>query len=325
MPRGLFWMWADVFGGTSLKRRGSYGFDVGSDGRVVSNRRNVRLLSCLLLDWKIIEGDGGPGTSAEDHGAWHLFCHLAAGAAVFRMPGCGGAWAGITYDLRRQRYVASLCCTGVRRDPALRLLSPEATTVLKRATWGGFLEGASRGRILDRNASDPGDPATVDRRQDYDQNPNSSADGGPVWEMWCASRDIRTSRAVGHSLVSAYVDLLSVLGGRFASVVARGRMEPEYGHLRQMCAMVDAGLIAVDDALCEIEPAAIPPINAMALLEATPAAFARAAAGIGELRSRPAYYMYERRITSFASTALLRRLVRTLGSSAPGTPSNSTP
>ncbi|CAG0986471.1 hypothetical protein PHYC_02051 [Phycisphaerales bacterium] len=293
--------------------RGRYRFVVDSNGRVASTPQNVRLFRQLLLDWSIIDGDGGPGTKADGRGSWHVFCHLAAGAGVFRLPRRGGVWVGITFDQSRRRYAATVCCTTSRGVAAYPLRSSPAATVLRRATWCGFVEGASRGRILDRQAHDPGNPITTDRRQDYDQNPNSTADGGPVWEMWSASRDIRTPRGAGDSLVSAYLELLSVLGGRFASVVARGRMDPEYGHLRQMCAMVDAGLIEVAEALCDIEPVPIPPAIATTLLEATPSAFAHAAAAIGLIRSTHAYYMYDRRVLNFASAALLRRLVRTLG------------
>lgn len=187
-----------------------------------------------------------------------------------------------------------------------------ATRLLGKAELLGYLEGASRGHILNRNANDPGDPAKDDRRQDYDQNPNSPKDGGPVWEMWTVSRDIRPSSRLGNSLVHAYAALLSVLGGRFGAVIARGRMEPEYGHLRQMCAMIDAGFISSEDALTDIEATAIPQDVEQILLEATPEAFVTAAEMLAMLRKRPCYWMYSRKVSSFATASLLRRLVATL-------------
>ncbi|MFT3685845.1 MAG: hypothetical protein QM783_13140 [Phycisphaerales bacterium] len=175
------------------------------------------------------------------------------------------------------------------------------------------MEGASRGHILDRSANDPGNPTKDDRRQDYDQNVNSPNDGGPVWEMWTVSRDIRPENKLGSSLVEAYAELLSVLGSRFAAVVARGRMEPEYGHLRQMCALIDAGFITPEEAMTDIEAVAIPPDVERILLEATPEAFVTAAEMLAKRRKKPCYWMYSRKVSSFASASLLRRLVKTLG------------
>ena len=83
----------------------------------------------------------------------------------------------------------------------------------------GYVEGASRGHILDRNAKDPGDPQTVDRRQDYDRSVSSEEDGGPGWEHWCTSRDIVQPESLGSGLLKAYLTLVAVLGGRFAATV----------------------------------------------------------------------------------------------------------
>lgn len=292
-----------------MQRRGSYGFDVNAAGSITCCARNAQLLRRLLVDWSIIDGDGGPGTESNGIGAWHLFCHLAAGAAIFRSP---TAWAGLTYDARRRSYSATLCCktrTGIATCP---IVAPQAARLLRRAEWAGYVEGASHGRILHRGARDRGDPSTTDRRQDYDRDPDSTADGGPVWELWSASRDICTPGRPGYAIVRACVELISVLGGSFAGTIARGRAEPEYGHLRQMCAMIDAGLISVKDALRDTQPVVIPQRAEKILMDATPTAFARAAAELGRLRRTPAYYMYRRKITSFASASLLRRLARTL-------------
>jgi hypothetical protein len=186
--------------------------------------------------------------------------------------------------------------------------------LITHGEWCGYLEGASRGHILDRSANDAGNPDKDDRRQDYDQPTNSSKDGGPVWEMWTVSRDIRTTNRLGSSLIQAYVELLRILGGRFAAVVARGRMEPEYGHLRQMCAMIDASIISAEASLVDIEPISIPPRVERILLEATPEAFARAAKFLVDTQPKPCYHMYERKLSSFVPASLLRKLVCSLRS-----------
>lgn len=294
-----------------MTRRGTYGFEVDSSGRLVRTPSNTKLLRKLLLDWSIIDGDGGPGAEPDGRGTWHVFCHLAAAAGIVRLNSGKAAWIGILFDQTRRRYAASVCWSRSGRIAALPLFSPLATKMLKQARSRGFIEGASRGRILDRTAEDPGDPKSTDRRQDYDQNPNSSSDGGPVWEMWSASRNVVSPRGVGHSLVAAYLDLLVFLGGGFTGVVARGRMEPEYGHLRQLRALVDSGLIDVTDALLDLPPVAIPSELEMSLQRARPEAFARAATELSKHRTS-AYHMYSRKITSFAPAPLLLRLTRSL-------------
>lgn len=266
----------------------------------------------LLLNWELVDRDGGPGTKPDSRGSWHLFCHLAAAGAIRRLSNGGAAWVGIHYDRRKERYEAAVFTTLSGRVVSLPLRSRETHRLLEESELCAYIEGASRGRILDRDANDAGDPTKDDRRQDYNQSPSSPKDGGPVWEMWTVSRDIRPGSPLGNSSVEAYAELLSVLGGRFASVVARGRMEPEYGHLRQMCAMVDAGFITPEEALTDIDAVAIPTNVERILLEATPEAFATAADMLVKLRKKPCYWMYSRKVSSFATASLLRRLVGTL-------------
>ncbi len=270
----------------------------------------------VLLDWQAIDGDAGPGAINNRRGSWHLFCHLAAAAALYRLPGRRPAWVGILYDRGARRYFAAICAGLNHRQSILPLKSRKARELVARGAWRGYLEGGSRGHILDRAANDPGDSQKVDRRQDYDQDINSLKDGGPVWEMWTVSRDIRAKSILGSSLIEAYGDLLDVLGGRFAAVVARGRIEPEYGHLRQMCALIDAGFVTPDEALTEIDAVAIQPNVERILLEATPEAFSRAAALLVRERRKPCYFMYSRKLSSFASASLIRRLAVTLGPAA---------
>ena len=279
-----------------------------------------RRLGRVFRDWQTIDRDGGPGTESNGRGSWHVFCHLAAAAGVLRIPDIGCAWAGILHDPSGDRYFSAICMQSGRRFEVHPLPSPAAARLLERGEWCGFIEGASRGHILNRVATDAGDPDMDDRRQDYDQNPNSPKDGGPVWEMWTVSRDIRPSSPLGSSLVEAYAELLSVLGGRFAAVVARGRMEPEYGHLRQMCAMIDAGFIRPEEALTDIDAVAIPPDVERILLEATPEAFATAAEMLVRKSRKPCYWMYSRKVSSFATASLLRRLVRTLSPGVTNSP-----
>jgi hypothetical protein len=264
-----------------------------------------------LLNWEAIDRDGGPGAMDDGRGCWHVFCHLAAASAIYRMPSGTAAWVGVLFDAGRQRYFAAVCAD-LDGGSSLPLKSAAAREMIACGKWHSYLEGASRGHILDRTAQDPGDSEKDDRRQDYDQNANSPMDGGPVWEMWTVSRDIRPSARLGSSLVDAYCELLSVLGGRFAAIVARGRMEPEYGHLRQLCAMIDAGFVTPSEALTDIDAIAIPPAIERVLLEATPRAFAEAANMIARTRRKPCYFMYGRKLSSFAPASLLRRLVSSL-------------
>lgn len=270
------------------------------------------VLRNLLLNWHAIDNDGGPGTTNNRRGSWHLFCHLAAAAALYRLPNRCAAWVGILYDKRKRKYVACVCRGNSTGVSVQTLKSKSGRDLIARGVWAGYLEGASRGHILDRSAVDIGDPEKDDRRQDYDQNGNSPMDGGPVWEMWTISRDIRARNRLGTSLVEAYCDLLAALGGGFAAVVERGRTEPEYGHLRQMCAMIDEGFITPAEALMDIEAIEIPTAVERLLMQATPKAFALAADALAHTQSRPCYFMYERKLSSFAKASLLRRLVRTL-------------
>jgi len=259
------------------------------------------LLRQLLLDWDIIGGQGGPGAKRGDGGAWHGFCHLAGGAGLFRTPGGKGVWVGITFDSSDRRYCAGLCCGA--GEVVHSLNSREAERLLRTCEWRGFIEGASRGHILDRSADDPGDPELDDRRQDYDQNVDSENDGGPVWEFWTVSRDIVDPTSLGLGLVAEYLALLSFLGGRFAGVVARGRSESDYGRFVQLRAMVVAGLIDARDALWDISPVAIPRDTERLLLSATPAAFAEAATDLVAREPEITYFMYERKLSSFAPVA----------------------
>ncbi len=267
----------------------------------------------LLLDWRAIEGDGGPGTQRDRRGAWHLFCHLAAAGALFRITSGGSAWVGVLFNRDTNRYFAAVCTDINGRQSVLRLQSLAARELLASGQCCAYLEGASRGHILDRSANDAGDPNTDDRRQDYDQRIDSSKDGGPVWEMWTVSRDIRPISPLGTSVVQAYGELLEVLGGKFAAIVARGRMEPEYGHMRQMCAMIDAGFITKNDALSDIDAIAIPHHVEQRLMNATPQAFATSARLLLRKQRPLCYFMYGRKLSSFAPASLLRRMVTTLG------------
>lgn len=266
----------------------------------------------LLLDWRAINGDGGPGTTKNGRGSWHLFCHLAAASALYRFRNRHAGWVGVVFDKKSRMYRAAMVTTLQARLVILPLKSNDARNLIAGGEWFGYLEGASRGHILDRDADDPGDPKIDDRRQDYNQRINSQRDGGPVWELWTVSRDIRARNRLGNSLVEAYGELLTVLGARFAAVVARGRMEPEYGHLRQMCAMIDAGLISAEAALTDIDAVAIPPNIERVLLDATPRSFAHAASLLANVHRKPCYFMYSRKLSSFASASLLRRIALTL-------------
>src|SRR5262249_55929307 len=106
------------------------------------------------------------------------------------------------------------------------------------------------------------------RRQDFDQPATSPLEGGKVWEHWCTLRDLRPSNRVGLSALTAYVSLAAALGDRFCAAVARGRRD--YGHPRQLCALVHAGFVAKDVASWDVTPTVISAALEPGFLEADP-------------------------------------------------------
>jgi len=292
--------------------RGEYGFTIDSQEHLLCNEDNYQKAQRMFLDWNIINGQGGPGTDPNDKGSWHILCHLAGASALFESPKKLPGWVGITYNEVGNSYAATFSYYQGEKVRIAALDSDEARKAMASYVLRGYIEGASRGHILNRKANDPGDSTKVDRRQDYDQQVDSTKDGGPVWEHWTTTRDILTVDSLGTSLLMSYLRLVALLGGRYCGTVARGRFDREYCHVIQLCSLVEAGFIAPQDALWEVEPVTIPQEVQVVFHEANPEAFLQGATMLLDIaKAQENYYMYERRIDNFVAASSLTTIART--------------
>ena len=179
------------------------------------------------------------------------------------------------------------------------LASVEAERLLADSLLLGFVEGTSEGHISATGVRDPPDrfgPPWV--RQNYDQPAGSTGQGGRVWEHWCTSRDLAPDSMLSVSLLTAYLQLCNEAGDRFAPTVARGRAE--HGHPDQLKALIQAGFTTDASATWATTPRPIPRDAELLLHEATPAAALRALRSLAWPDAEPAYFMYQRRIGSWA-------------------------
>ena len=291
-------------------KRGIFEFAVTAAGDLVDCEDNVERLRRLWLDRSVIDGaDLGPGDAGDfDHGAWHVACHLVAAGGVRRAADGRLLWLEISHDAGADAYFASVTEAAGASPRTHRLDSPDGRRLVDGSRLLGFVEGNSVGQISARSASDAAGRFNGWTRQQFSQPADSSADGGKVWEHWCTVRDIRPSDAIASSVLSAYVALAAALGDRFVPAVARGRRS--YGHPRQLCAMVRAGLTGDASALWDVSPDAIPVDAERQLLEATPAG-ALAAAGMLHWDDSPRYYMFTRRIESWSPAFQVRQDLET--------------
>ena len=111
------------------------------------------------------------------------------------------------------------------------------------------------------------------------------------------------SSGIGTSVLTAYLTLVSLLGGRFVAAVARGRRE--HGHPLQLVALVKAGLLTTEEALWDVTPEPIPQVAQNQLYEARPADAFAAAASLAFPALR--YYMFQRRIRRWSKTADVKK------------------
>lgn len=283
--------------------RGTYNFETDYTGKLVNNNNNLDRLIRLFRDSEIIEGNWGPGDPGDfDYGSWHILCHLAAGAGVFKNDK-GFLWVSLTHAGDKDEYIASV---SVRKSEnnirTIFLNSPEGMGLIASSRMLGYVEGSSQGHIWAKNIKDPPTAFNNSCRQDYNCDIDSTSDGGPVWELWCTTRDIRQSAAVGCSVISAYLTLVSTLGGKFVASLARGRRDHE--HPCQLCALVKAGFILREDALWDTMPKPLTPDAERLLKEARPEASLKAAEKLqwdtsGELY----YYMFQRKINSWSKAS----------------------
>lgn len=280
--------------------RGTFGFDVTSDGDLVNSAKNVEALRKLWLDRTLVQGYYiGPGDPGDfDYGSWHVGCHLAGAGGVRKTKKGALLWLEISHNPVRDEYYASVTAREGKTIQTFSLDSAEGRSVITDSTLIGFVEGNSLGRTSSRGVNDPSNLFNLWRRQDCDQPVDSPDDGGKVWEHWCTLRDIRSTSRIGTSVLQAYVSLVSALGDRFAPTVARGRRD--YGHPEQLCALVRAGFTAEASATWDTTPKPIPQKIEKFFLAADPASELEAVEQL-EWGAHPRYYMYERKIKSWSS------------------------
>ena len=289
--------------------RGTFQFEVTPGGDLVDSPSNVETLRRLWLDRTMIDGDDlGPGDDGDfDHGAWHSACHLAGAAGVRRASDGRILWLEVSHDRAKDEYYSSVTPAG---GSTHRLDSADARALLNGSTLLGFVEGNSVGHISARGVNDPPTLFNLWKRQDFDKPVGSDEDGGKVWEHWCTVRDIRSTHAIGSSVLRAYVSLVAALGDRFVPTVARGRRD--YGHPKQLCAMVKGGLTASSSATWDVKPHRIPDVAEKKLLEAAPGQEAAAAATL-EWDATPRYYMFQRRIGHWSAADKVKHDLRAFG------------
>ncbi|MDD5761124.1 MAG: hypothetical protein PHP88_01255 [bacterium] len=287
-------------------QRGSFQFDATVEGSIVDNDGNVEALRWLWLDRTMISGDDlGPGDPGDfDNGAWHVACHLVAAGGVRRSSDGRFLWLELSHDPGQDEYFASVTTDTGGQLRTVRLDSPEGKALLQGSTLLGFVEGNSVGRISARGVKDPPDRFNGWTRAQFDRPAESSDEGGKVWEHWCTVRDIRPPHRIGSSVIKGYVALVAALGDRFLPAVTRGRRS--YGHPKQLCAFVRAGLTSEESSTWETKPFAVPPKAEQLLLEARPAD-ALAAVSLLSWADVPRYYMFPRRISSFSPAEAVKQ------------------
>lgn len=286
--------------------RGTFKFDVTPGGDLIDSAANVECLRRMWLDRSMIDGDDlGPGDTGDfDFGAWHSACHLIGGGGVRRAADGRILFLEVSHDKAKDEYFASVTPAGGATE---HLDSNAGKALLAGSTLLGFVEGNSVGHISARGVDDPPTRFNLWKRQDFDQPVTSDGDGGKVWEHWCTVRDIRPPHAIAASVLRAYVSLVAALGDKFVPTVARGRRD--YGHPKQLCAMVKAGLTAEASATWDVKPIRIPDAAERKLLEATPADEAAAVATL-DWSHTPCYYMFHRRIGRWSAADKVKQDLR---------------
>lgn len=293
-------------------KRGTFQFEVTTDGNLADVAENTETLRRLWLDRIILqEPDLGPGDPGDfDYGAWHVSCHVTGAGGVRQASDGGLLWLEISYDPENDLYYASLTTEIKGKAQTFRLDSPEAKSLLKDSKLLGFIEGNSRGHISARDVSDT--PSRFNKwvRQDFDKRVDASEDGGKVWEHWCTLRDITPSVAIADSVLKAYVSLVAALGDLFPATVTRGRRD--YSHPVQLCAFVRAGFTSKDSAVWDTKPYEIPNDAERLLLEARPADSLAAAKKLS-WNNAPRYYMYGRKISEWSTTQAVKDDLKNVG------------
>ncbi len=282
-------------------KRGTYSFEVNTNGDLLDMDVNINRLRRLWLDRTMISAnDLGPGDAGDfDYGAWHVGCHLVAAGGVRQAPNGQMLWLEISHSGSSDEYFASVTVEVSGNVQTYPIGSQEGQRLLQDSTLLGFIEGNSVGHISAHGIRDDEKMFNGCPRQEFDRpTTDKTSDGGKVWEHWCTLRDIRQTARVGTSVLRAYVALTAALGDRFAPTVARGRRE--YKHPKQLCALIKAGFTSLDAATWSTTPFEIPPQAELLLLEAKSSS-SLAAAKILPWAGPPRYYMFKRRISNWNS------------------------
>lgn len=283
-------------------KRGTFGFGVTAQGDLADLPGNVEALRRLFLDRSMINDDDlGPGDPGDfDYGAWHVGCHLVAAGGVRRAADGRLLSFELVHDPAKDEYFAGVTADVGGTSRTVRVDSAEGQGLLQGSTILGFIEGNSVGRTTARDVIDPMERFNGWQRPNFDRPAADGEDGGRVWEHWCTLRDIRPTASVGSSVLRGYVTLCAVLGDRFAPTVARGRRD--YGHPKQLCALVRAGFTTEQSARWDTTPIVIPPAAETLLLLAQPN-WSLAAAKLVSWSDPPRYYMFSRRIAKWSPAA----------------------
>lgn len=282
--------------------RGTSKFETGENGHVLFNDSNLEKLRKMFLDRKHIDGALlGPGDPGDfDLGAWHVLCHLAGGAAVYRKSG-KFMWVEISHVPFADLYTATVTVESEKEPVStFPLISPEGAAMLDKAELVGFVEGSSLGQISAKDANDNAVIFNKWTRQEFNLKEDSHADGGRVWEHWCTVRDITPNASIGISVLRAYLSMVSFCGGRLTAIVARGRKQ--YHHPDQLVAMVRYGLISKEDALVEITPRHIPKKEELIIYTADPRKCVQAVKLLPWDEHDISYFMFSRRIDKWNTT-----------------------
>jgi len=283
--------------------RGKFGFQISPEGAITNVAQNVNALRLMWLDRKlIVSGDDniGPGDPHDfDNGAWHSSCHLLGAGGVRRLADGRLMWLEISHRPGRDEYYASATLRESGGIQTIPLDSAQGRFLLGQSALLGFVEGNSTGRTSARDVLDPPDLFNLWRRQDFDQTIACPLEGGKVWEHWCTLRDIRPSHRLGTLALSAYVSLTAALGDLFPAAVARGRRD--YGHPKQLCAMVGGGFVSETSATWDATPHGLSPAAEHLFLHSEPAS-ALLAVEMLDWGNPPHYYMFARKLGSWSKT-----------------------
>ena len=305
--------------------RGTFEFLVTPTGDLINHATNVRLLGQLWLDRTLLTGDDlGPGDPGDfDFGAWHSSCHLLGAGGARKAADGRILWLEVSHHPLRDEYFASVTVREKAGPRTVPLDSADGRTLVDRSILLGFVEGNSTGRTSARQVCDGPDRFNLWRRQDFDQPAGTDLEGGKVWEHWCTLRDLRASNRIGLSALTAYVSLVAALGDRFAAAVARGRRD--YGHPRQLVALVQAGFVGAEAATWDVTPTALPATAEPLLSEADPA---RALEAVEKLdwAKGPRYFMFARKLASWSAAKAVKADLKKLARPAkPAAPPAATP